>query len=212
MPNSIECSNTQTEPARFITIARQVGAGGWSLPQCLAEALNAQALPNQSGWTAWDRELIDKVAGDFDIPVQSVEKLEQSGYSWVDTFISGLGGIPEEFAILHRVEESVSALATSGRAILVGHGSVFMSRGLPGGVHIRLVAPLPHRIEDIARRMRLSTQEATSHLKRSQGSWTAFLRRYWPSQSLAPETFAATLNTALMDEAHLVRCIVSLVT
>lgn len=212
MPSSVERPNIQIGATRFITIARQVGAGGWSLPQRLAEALNAQALPDQSGWTAWDRELIEKVADDYHIPVQSVEKLERSGYSWVDTFISGLGGMPEEFAILHRVEESVRALAASSRTILVGHGSVFMSRDLPGGVHIRLVAPLPHRIENMARRMHLSMQEAATQLKQSQRNWMAFLRRYWPAQSLAPETFAATLNTALMDEDHLVRCIVTLVT
>jgi hypothetical protein len=212
MPGSIERLHVQTGATRFITIARQVGAGGWSLPRRLMEALNAQALPGRTGWTAWERELIEKVADDYHLPVQAVEKLEQSGYSWVDTFISGLGGMPEEFAILHRVEESVRALAASGRAILVGHGSMFMSRDLPGGVHIRLVAPLPQRIENMAHRMHLSMQEAATQLKQSQHHWTAFLRRYWPAQSLAPETFAATLNTALMDEDHLVRCIVTLTT
>lgn len=212
MPTSVDRRNNQTAATQLITIARQVGAGGWSLPQRLVEALNALPGPERSGWSAWDRELADKVAADYHIPVQSVEKLEQSGYSWVDTFISGLGGMPEEFAILHRMEDSVRALAVSGRVILVGHGSVFMTRDIPGAVHVRLVAPLHQRIENMAHRMHLSMHEASVQLKQSQRDWTAFLRRYWPTQSLSPETFAATLNTALLDEDHLVRCIVTLAT
>lgn len=197
---------------RFITIARQVGAGGWSLPPRLTEAMSVHASPAESGWTAWDRELIDKVAADYHLPVQSVEKLEQSGYSWVDTFIAGLGDVPDEFAILHRVADSVRALATSGRVILVGHGSVFMTRDIPGGLHVRLVAPLSQRIENMAVRLHLSADEAAIQVKHSQKNWTRFLRRYWPAQTLGPETFAATLNTALVDEDHLVRCIVALAT
>lgn len=202
----------KTGATRFITLARQVGAGGWSLPQRLMEVMNIHTSPDEPGWTAWDRELIDKAAADYHIPVHSVEKLEQSGYSWVDTFINGLGDVPDEFAILHRVVDSVRALATSGRVILVGHGSVFMTRDIPGGVHVRLVAPLSQRIENMAGRLHLSAQDAAIQLKQAQKNWTGFLRRYWPTQTLGPETFAATLNTARMDEDHLVRCIVALAT
>ncbi len=212
MPSRVQRLDSQTSGTRFITIARQVGAGGWSLPQHLSEALNARPLPYQSGWSAWDRELIEKVATDYHLPLQSVEKLEQSGYSWFDNFLSSLGEGPEEFVVLHRIEEAVRGLASHGRAILAGHGSVFMTRGKPGGIHIRLVAPLPQRIEDMAHRMHLSLPEAATQLKQAQRSWTAYLRRYWPTQSLAPETFAATLNTALLDEDQLVKCIITLIT
>ena len=50
---------------------------------------------------------------------------------------------------------------------------------------------------------------AAERLKLLQRNWTAHLRRFWPTQSLAPETFAATFNAAALDENHLVRCIVS---
>jgi len=206
-PDGLSYEGTAT---RFITIAWQIGAGGWSLPQRLAEAMNVHSSNKEPVWTSWDRELIDKVAADYHLPVQSIQKLEQSGYTWTDSFISGLGGVPDEFAILHRLKESVRTLAFSGRVILVGHGSVFLTRDIPGGLHIRLVAPLEQRIENVASRTHLSLHEAALHLKHSQRNWTRFIRRYWAEQSLAPETFAATLNTAGMDEDHLVRCIASL--
>jgi hypothetical protein len=86
-----------------------------------------------------------------------------------------------------------------------------MTRDMPGGIHIRLVAPLRHRIENFARCFQISTLEAAARLKEAQRNWTSFLKRFWPIRNLAPETFAATLNTAVLDEGRHGKCIVSLV-
>jgi hypothetical protein len=199
-------------PPPFITISQQVGVGLRSLPQRLTEALNAQAPSAQAPWCAWDREVIEKVARNYHIPVQLIERIEESGYSWIETFLSGFGGLPDETAMVHRVRDTVRELAAPGYVVLVGHGSVFMTRDMPGGIHIRLVAPLRLRIENFAHCFQVSTLEAAARLKQAQRSWASFLKRFWPIRNLAPETFAATLNTGVLDEGRLVKCIASLVT
>jgi hypothetical protein len=65
---------------------------------------------------------------------------------------------------------------------------------------------------NFARSLGVSIPEAAGPLQQAQRNWTAYLRTYWPTQSLAPETFAATFNTAALDEDRLVRCIVSVTT
>jgi hypothetical protein len=198
-----------TPPHRFVTISRQIGVGLQSLPHSVATALSAQSSTDRPGWSAWDHELIEKVAVEYHLPMQTIERVEQSGYSWLDTFVSGLGGMPDEFAIVHRVRDAIRDLAAQGQVVLVGHGAVFMTSDMPGGVHVRLVAPLRHRTENFARSLHVTMPEAVSRLKQAQRKWAAYLRKYWPTQDLAPETFAATLNVAALDESRLVGCIVA---
>jgi hypothetical protein len=174
-----------------------------------ADALSATPSANQSAWSAWDRGIIAKAVAEYELPEQTIEYVEQSGYSGLDTFVSGLGGLPDDFAIVHRLRDAVRRLAAQGHVVLVGHGAVFMTRDMPGGIHIRLVAPLRQRTENLAHSLEVPFAEAAERLKVLQRNWTAYLRRFWPTQSLAPETFAATFNAAALDQTHLVHCIVS---
>jgi len=200
---------TDNAAPSFVTISRQIGIQFPSLPELVADALSRTPSADQPAWSAWDREIIAKAVAEYDLPEQSIEYVEQSGYSWLDTFVSGLGGFPDDFAIVHRLRDTVRLLAARGHVVLVGHGAVFMTRDMPGGIHIRLVAPLRQRTENLARSLRVPFSEAAERLKVLQRNWAAYLRRFWPTQSLAPETFAATFNAAALDQTHLAHCIVS---
>ena len=216
MPNVIPSNSHSSKPTAvggsapsFVTISRQIGIRFPSLPQLVAHALNATPSANQPDWSAWDRGIIAKAVAESNLPEQTIEYVEQSGYSWLDTFVSGLGGFPDDFAIVHRLRDTMRRLAAQGHVVLVWHGAVFMTRDMPGGIHIRLVAPLRQRTENLARSLHVPFSEAAERLKLLQRNWTAYLRRFWPTQSLAPETFAATFNAAAVDQTHLVHCIVS---
>lgn len=207
--HSSKAESTGGSAPSFVTISRQIGIRFPSLPQLVADALNATPSAKQPAWSAWDREIIAKAVAESNLPEQTIEYVEQSGYSWLDTFVSGLGGFPDDFAIVHRLRDTVRRLAAQGHVVLVGHGAVFMTRDMPGGIHIRLVAPLRQRTDNLAHGLQVPFSEAAERLKLLQRNWTAYLRRFWPTQSLAPETFAATFNAAALDQPHLVHCIVS---
>ena len=216
MPDATPSKSNLSKPtaaggsaASFVTISRQIGIQFPSLPELVADALSATPSANQSPWSVWDRGIIAKAVAEYELPEQTIEYVEQSGYSWLDTFVSGLGGVPDEFAIVHRLRDTVRRLAAEGHVVLVGHGAVFMTRDMPGGIHIRLVAPLRQRTDHLARSLEVPFSEAAERLKVLQRNWTAYLRRFWPTQSLAPETFAATFNAAALDQTHLAHCIVS---
>jgi hypothetical protein len=131
-------------------------------------------------------------------------------------FLSGLSSrgakvLPEEFAVYRRVAHTIRGLATLGGAIVVGRGGVFITRGLPGGVHVRLVAPLVDRIENMARRLDCSTAEATRWVTEVDRNREAFYRRHWPDKVLTPETFTVTLNTAGLTEEQMVAAVLPLI-
>ena len=145
-----ETADRPVRPAPFITISRQAGAGGRSLAQGLVRRLN-DAHPGILPWTVWDNELVHKVAEENHLPENLVASIEDRRPSWLHEALSGIAfeddpANPDEFKVYRRVAVAIRALARMGRVILVGRGGAFVTRELPGGIHLRLVAPLKDRV------------------------------------------------------------------
>ena len=196
---------------RFVTISRQTGAGGVTLGEGLARRMN-ELFPRGPAWTCWERELVEKVARDHHLSRQVIEAMEESHPTWLSDLFSGLsiGSGADDFAVYQRVAATIRALAHGGNVAIVGRGGVFITRKLPGGVHLRLVAPLQYRIEQIAQRLQLSGRKAAAYVERADEARAAFYRFYWPQEPLAAESFTMTLNTAAIGEQQLVDCVVPL--
>lgn len=127
-----------------MTISRAAGAGGRTLAADLAAALS-WADPGGQPWYAWDHELVEKVsAAEHHIPPDAVEALEDAAHPWFAELLSGLSSAdtPDEFRTYRRAALTTRALAHVGRAVLDGRGGVFVTTGVPGELHVRLLAPL----------------------------------------------------------------------
>jgi cytidylate kinase len=199
----------------FVTISRQAGAGASGLAHRLVERLN-ELDPAERPWTCWDRELVERVSADHHIARETVDALEQSRLSWFNEFLSGLTFTtdavhPDELTVYRRVAATIRALAAAGRVIIVGRGGVCITGNMPAGVHVRLVAPLKFRIQNMQRRLGISEQEAAEHVRQLDHNRDAFYRRYWPNHPLVPELFTLVLNAARLDEDRMMRCLLPLI-
>jgi cytidylate kinase len=207
---------SQQRPAPFVTISRQAGAGGNTLATALERRLN-DVDPGDRPWTSWDKELVSKVALDHHLPASSVESLESEGThpTWFQEFLSALGtgegADLDEYQLFRRVAITVRTLALVGRCILVGRGAVYATSDLPGGIHVRLVAPLVHRIAHFAKIRGITEKEAASEVQRIDRERETFHHRYWPKRALLPEIFTITLNAEQIDEERMVDCILPLI-
>ena len=206
---SEDASPVGQRDARFITISRQAGAGGKTLGMELARELN-QMSPRAKPWTVWDHELVEKVSAEHNIPPELVEALEDARHPWFQEFVQSFSTDcpPSDFKVYRRVALTIRALANAGRAVLVGRGSVFITAGMPGGVHVRLVAPLDFRIQRMAERNRWTPEEAAVRVREIDRNREAFYRRYWPNQQMRAETFTVTLNTAELSDRQMVECLI----
>jgi cytidylate kinase len=201
----------------FVTISRQAGAGGRTLARALAERLN-YVDPGDHPWAAWDRELVEKVAAEQHIPAALIESLESQGprRSVFQDFLASLSAERDaadfdEFKVYRAVARAVRALARAGRAIVVGRGGVYATRDLPGGVHLRLVAPLPDRVARMAGVLGVTEEQAGREVRKIDRQREEFHRRYGGGGALLPELFTLTLNTAALTEAQMVDCVLPLV-
>ncbi|HEX8911793.1 MAG TPA: cytidylate kinase-like family protein [Humisphaera sp.] len=205
-------------PLPFVTISREAGAGGRTLAYKLAALLDRLDPPpaGQPRWAVWDHELVEKVAAEAGIDAGVVEKLEVVRRPWLAELLSGLsaGGDPahpDELQVYRRVAAAIRGLARAGRAIVVGRGGAYVTRDLPGGVHVRLIAPRAARVRHMAGLHQVPDAEAAKMVDHIDRSRAAFLRSYWPVAASTPEAFSATFNTAAVPDDRVVAAIAELV-
>jgi cytidylate kinase len=204
-------------PQPFVTISRQAGAGGRTLAKALAERLS-EVDPSDRPWAAWDGELVEKVASEQRIPASLIESLDLEGprrTMFREFLESLLAQRPQddldEFQVYRIVARTVRALARAGRSIIVGRGGVYATSDMPGGVHLRLVAPLQDRVRHMAELLHVPERQAAREVERIDRHREEFHRRYWHDKALLPEIFTLTLNTAAASERQMVECVVPLV-
>ena len=191
----------------FVTILREAGAGGSTVAHALADALNERR--GNGHWQAFDGELVEKVAEDHEISASLVEALEEKSHTWLDKLL--VSGPSSEFGVYRRVAGTIRALAEVGGAVIVGRGGVFITRDLPGGIHVRLVAPQDWRVRRIAATRGLSLRDAERAVRETEERRAAFYRSRWPDKDIAAEHFDLTINTARVDPERVVRALVAVV-
>lgn len=197
----------------FITISREAGAGGRTLMRRLVDRLNERDPANsrRPPWTGFDKELVEKVAEDHKLHKTLVGLLGQQCHSWLNDVFAGLSSQTTEMMVYRRVAETIRGLAQGGRVVIVGRGSVFITQNMPMGVHIQVVAPLEHRIEQMARLMDTDPRTAAAEVRRIDQNRESFYRRYWPDTPLSSSVFTATFNSAAVSEEKMVEAVLPLI-
>jgi cytidylate kinase len=200
-------------PRVFVTVSRQPGAGGVSFSHRLAERLN-QREPND--WQAWDKELVERVAAEAHLGASRVEMLEERPHTWFDDLVSGFSAAGAESQVsdlpaYQRVAMTVHELAAAGHAIIVGRGGVFVTAGMPRGVHLRLVAPLDRRVQHLAETYQLPLAAAAVKAHELERNQAAFFQRWWSRKTLAPEMFTMTLNSGLMSVDEMIETVLPVI-
>ena len=78
-------------PRVFVTVSRQPGAGGVSFSHRLAQRLNAAG---DGDWSAWDRELVERVAREHNIPKDLIEMIPDRHRSWFTALVDAISDNP----------------------------------------------------------------------------------------------------------------------
>ncbi len=199
--------------APFITVSREAGAGAPAMAEALVAMLKER---DRTTWQVYDRALVEKVAADHRIDRSLVEAVEESSHSWLKDMLAGVAGPAsqpdvDEMKIVRRVSVTIRGIAQVGHAIIVGRGGVFVTANMPGGIHVRLIAPLEHRIRRFAQVRGLSLDAARDEVLRIEENRAAFYRLYWPSRALDVHSFTMTLNTAGLTDQQVAQAVLPIV-
>jgi cytidylate kinase len=198
--------NSQTQPAgksggetrvrRAVTFSRQAGCGALVVAQKLAEYLQSQSPKDACRWTVFDRNLMDKVLEDHNLPVRLARLLPEDTVSKIDDILAELFDMrPSVETMVHQTTETILKLAALGNVILIGRGSTVITARLPHVLHVRLVAPLVQRVEFAHKEYNMTTKQAREFCVKEDRGRERYLKKYFDADINDPLICHMIINT-----------------
>lgn len=195
-----------------ITLSRQAGARGRSLAQMMAERLNEELGADEVPWTVFDRNLMDRVLADHDLPREIGRFFPEARWSEVDTMINTLlHRHPEAWTIFEHTVDTIRKLAHLGHAIIVGRAANFITRRFPHALHLRLTGSLGERIRHLCRARGLTKAEARSFVQQEDKNRRAYVRQHFDQDIEDPSAYTLLVNTDLLENYQIVEMLKPLV-
>jgi cytidylate kinase len=189
---------------RAVTLSRQTGSGAHSVAEKLAELLQAHTPKEACPWTVFDRNLVEKVLEEHDLPGRVAQFMPEDRISSISDTMEELFGLhPPSWLLVRKVSETILHLVELGNVILIGRGATVLTGKLDYVFHVRLVCPLEKRVQRIQELKHLSKDDALALIYREDRGRERYLRRYFKTDIDDPLLYHLTINTDFIpyDEA-----------
>jgi cytidylate kinase len=200
--------STVARVRRAVTISRQAGCGAVIIAEKLARYLQEHSPADDPQWTVFDRELMDKVLADHNLPKYLAQFLPEDKTSQIENMLAEIFRVyPPPQTVIQQTAETLLQLAGLGNAILIGRAGNIVTARLPNVLHVRLVAPLADRIERICRDDRKSPDEARRFCLEEEQARARYLKTYYHADINDPLCYHLVINTSLVGWDHAARII-----
>jgi cytidylate kinase len=171
-------------PAPFITISRESCAGGSGLAQILLQKLAGD------GWTSFGGNMINH------LPEQIARFLPEDSVPEVNATIGEMVGLhPSLWELMQKANQTIRQLAKGGHVILVGRGANFATAGLPGEIHVRLIAPVDQRAHYYAQRFNVPESAALMYNAKCDAARRRYVKVHFNAEVADPAAYDLVINT-----------------
>ncbi len=195
-------SGTHAEDSvrQAVTISRQAGCGALAVAQKLAECLQSRSPKDAVPWTVFDRNLMDKVLEDHNLPTRLARLLPEDTVSKIDDILAELFDVrPSVETMVHQTTETMLKLAGLGSVILIGRGGNVITAKLPHVLHVRLVAPLEQRVEFAHKEYNMTTKQAREFCVKEDRGRKRYLKKHFNADIDDPLLYHMVINTGLIN-------------
>lgn len=177
-----------------IAVSREAGAGGTALARELGKRLN---------WPVYDHELVERIGREMGLRTELLKSVDERNMSWLLECLEAFASNApvSESAYVQHLMETVLALGSHGECIIVGRGAPHF---LPASstLRIRVVADLEDRVRQICRELRLSTDEAAQHIRKTDQERKRFVQDHFQKDLTDPVRYDLILNTSRFTMAE----------
>jgi cytidylate kinase len=182
-----------------ITISRQAGSGAKPVCEKLVNIMDEYSEPEGVKWAYFDRNLIEKVLEDHNLPKQISEFMEEGKYKHLSSVVNELLGLkPAQWTIIHKTTDTILQLARMGSVVIVGRGANIITSKLNNAFHVRLVASMEKRIEYMQSLMKFTEKEALNYIKKEDENRKKYLKSYFDVDADDPLLYHMVVNTDLL--------------
>jgi cytidylate kinase len=193
---------------RAVTISRQAGCGAVIIAEKLAHFLQGHSAHDAAQWTVFDRELMDKVLADHNLPKYLAKFLPEDRASQIEDTLADIFGVhPPTHTVVQQTAETLLQLAELGDAILIGRAGNIVTAKLPNVLHVRLIAPLEDRIERICRDDHKTPDEARRFCLEEEQARARYVKTYFHADINDALLYHLVINTSRVGCEHAVRII-----
>jgi len=185
---------------RAVTISRQAGCGALAVAEKLARYLQGHSPGNACPWMVFDRNLMDKVLEDHDLPACLAKFLPEDRISELEDIMAEVFGVhPPSTTVLHQTAETMLKLVEAGNVILIGRAANIVTARLPHVFHVRLVAPLDDRVEHAHEAYNMTKAEARKFCLREDRARQRYIKKYFGADIENPLLYHMIINTGLVS-------------
>jgi cytidylate kinase len=184
---------------RAVTISRQTGCGAFVVAEKLAHYLQEHSK-SASLWTVFDRNLMDKVLEDHNLPAYLAKFLPEDRVPQLEDFLDEIFEVhPPSRTIVHQTAETMLKLAAVGHVILIGRGGNVVTARLPDVFHVRLVAPFEKRVEHAHQHYGMTRADAHKFCLTEDLGRARYLKKHFNADINDPLLYHMVINTGQMN-------------
>jgi cytidylate kinase len=166
------------------TISRQYGSGGSKL---------AIKLADLSGYQLVWRELINQAAIKIGSPEMALAVIDELGL---------LGLCPDDetcFKFREAISQVVVDIAEKGNVVIVGRASQLILKGITDCLHLRIIAGMDTRINNIQLSKNVNEKAAKAQIEKSDQYRQNFIKKFYQEDWNDPSLYDLTINTDHLD-------------
>ena len=179
-----------------ITISRQAGSGAHVVAEALVVGLQEQDSKASPPWTMFDRDLVERVLEDHNLPKRLAEFMPEDRVSGIaDTIDELLGVHPPTWTLVRKTADTILRLAEIGNVVVIGRGGNVITDRLAYAFHVRLVGSVPRRIEHLQDYLHLDPAEAAEYLRTKDAARKRYVARYYGRDIDDPLLYHLVVNT-----------------
>jgi hypothetical protein len=179
-----------------ITISRETGARADVISEIIVRLFEKYSNSNPVPWTIFDKNLIEKVIQDHNLPQSLGKIMEEEKYSAVKSLmIELLGGQPPIYNLIHKTTQTILQLAEIGNVIILDRGANIITSKLSNSFHVRLVAPLEYRITHVQELYNFDRIKAIDFIKHEDLDRKDFVSTYFHKDVSDPLLYNLVINT-----------------
>ena len=174
----------------IITISREMGSGGIPIAHKAAEKL---------GYTLVDGEAIAKVAGQYGLTPEALEKTDEKPPAFVEK-------LDDQMEVnLHLIHLIILEYALKGNVIIYGRGGQDLLKDISSVFRVRIIAPFEERVERWAEREWLDPDLARILVRKSDQQRAGFIKYYFDRDWNDPLHYDLVVNTSRLSEEMAVK-------
>jgi cytidylate kinase len=179
-----------------VTISRQAGSGSHVVAEALVARMQHDAPPGTSPWAIFDKNLVERVLEDHDLPERLAGSMPEDRKSeMADTLDALFGQQTTSWTLVKKTAETILHLAEVGNVVIIGRGGNIITARLGSAFHVRLVGSLERRIEHLVDYKHLRLAEAEEYARTEDLGRKRYVKKYYGADIEDPLLYDLVINT-----------------